>query len=431
MNKRMIFALVMGVALMSGLVASGCAAPPPTPEEELETVKIGFIGAFSGPAAMWFVPGITGLTIWEDEINAAGGIEVGGNKYLVEVVYYDDEFIPSKTIAGVKKLVLEDGVKMLIMCCGAPVAAIQPFVNEEEVLILSQVMYESSPDRPWVLGVGECAPFYSAIGMQYAVDTYPEIKRVAVLGQDEEINLIHTAWTLAGAEAAGLEVVYEKMFAIDTIDFAPIVSAVMATEPDLVSMPAAWPEFRTLLVEQFYLQGYKGKFESSECEVTAIYEKVPAGYIEGFITYRPGYLTDLSLPQRSRDYFKKWLASYGPGAPEDIGREPMPIDHQYANEAWVWEYGVKLADSFEPRAVRDALLAAKEVPTQYGMGIWWGEEIVGVNYLLAHPTGIIQIEGTKYVAKTYLDHRDWFNEGNNAEIALKHLEEKGLLWWQE
>jgi branched-chain amino acid transport system substrate-binding protein len=440
MNGRLILTLVIALALLVGSLAVGCgsgdepqptATPKPTTGETPkpttgETVKIGFLGSFSGVESMWYAPGKTGLQMWEDEVNAAGGIEVQGVKHPVEVVYYDMEGTTSKAITGAKQLILQDKIKMLIMCCGAPVASIQPFINDQEVLLHSIVQYESYPDRPWVLGIGEAAPFYSGFGMQYMADKYPQIERVAVLGQDEEVNLKHTCWTLAGCESAGLEVVYNKPFAVDTVDFAPIVSAVLATDPDLISMPAAWPEFRALIVEQCYLQGYEGLFESSECEIDAIAAKVPIGYIDGFLTYRPGYLNDPALPQKTRDYFETWMARYGPGGTEDIGREPMPIDHQYANAAWVWQYGVELADSFEPRAVRDALLAQEEVPHQLGTGTWWGEPACGVNHLLTTDTGMVQIYDGKPVTQAWFPETEWLEAGNNLQLAFKYLDQYGL-----
>lgn len=429
-GKMYIVVVGLVAVLVMALVLPGCAPAAEEEEEEIETVKIGFLGAFSGAGAAWFVPGLTGLSIWADEINDAGGLEVGGKKYLVEVIKYDDEFVPSKSVMGAKKLVLEDGVKALIMCCGPGVAAIQPFINEQKMLLLTCTQYESGKDRPYTMGTGENSPFYSALGMQYVADYYPEVKRVAVLGQDEEVNNVHTAWTLAGCEANGLEVVYNKPFACDTVDFAPIISAVLATEPDLVSFPAAWPEFRLLLTEQLYLQGYEGMMESSEWEISDISAIVEPEYIEGNIAYMPSALDDPSLLASTLEYYEKWLARYGPGAPEDVQRASQSIDYMYMMEAMIWEHGVKLADSFDPTAVRDALLANPTCPHLFGEGAWWGEEIYGVNTCLGWKQMVSEVRGGKVVPQAYYSPSEWFHEGNNAELALKYLEEAHLLWWQ-
>jgi hypothetical protein len=39
----------------------------------------------------------------------------------------------------------------------------------------------------------------------------------------------------------GFDIVYEKFFAVDTTDFAPVVTAMMATNPDVISLCEAWP----------------------------------------------------------------------------------------------------------------------------------------------------------------------------------------------
>lgn len=418
---------IVAAGLIMALVLSGCA---PAEEEEIGTVKIGWIGAFSGPAAPWFVPGETGMSIWQDEVNAAGGIEVGGKKYLVEIIQYDDEYDPAKSVLGVKKLVLEDGAKVLLMTSGGPIAAVQPFVNEHEILIMCMCAYETGKDRPWLLAVGEGSPYYSALGIQYVADNYPEVKKVAVLGQDEEVNLNHTAWTLAALEANNFDIVYNKPFAVETVDFAPIVSAVLATEPDLISFPAAWPEYRLLLTEQLYLQGYTGMIESSEWEVSDLYALVPEEYLEGAIAYMPSRLDDPGLPAETQEYFDKWLARFGPGAPEDVKRAPQSVDYLYQAGMQIWEQGVKLADSFDSNAIKDALQAQPKIQHLFGESTWWGEEIWGVNNALGYKQMVSEVRGGVVAPQAYYYPDEWLAKGNHAELVLKYLEEFGLMWWQ-
>jgi len=67
-------------------------------------VVIGYIGPLTGGAAFLGVDALNGALIAVDEINAAGGITVAGQKYKVKIESYDDEATPAKSIAGLKKL---------------------------------------------------------------------------------------------------------------------------------------------------------------------------------------------------------------------------------------------------------------------------------------------------------------------------------------
>ena len=55
-----------------------------------------------------------GMNIAND-INAAGGVSIGGEKYNIEMVAYDHAYDTEKAVQGYKKLVLQDKVKMVMM----------------------------------------------------------------------------------------------------------------------------------------------------------------------------------------------------------------------------------------------------------------------------------------------------------------------------
>jgi ABC-type branched-subunit amino acid transport system substrate-binding protein len=55
-----------------------------------------------------------------------------------------------------------------------------------------------------------------------------------------------------------IKVVYDKFFAPETQDFAPIVSAMLAKKPDIINLGCSYVEYVDLIVEQCYKQGFKG-----------------------------------------------------------------------------------------------------------------------------------------------------------------------------
>ena len=55
-----------------------------------------------------------GYELWKDHINFHGGIKIGNEKYLVDIIYYDDESNPENTALLVEKLIIEDKVNFLL-----------------------------------------------------------------------------------------------------------------------------------------------------------------------------------------------------------------------------------------------------------------------------------------------------------------------------
>ena len=55
-----------------------------------------------------------GYELWKEVVNKKGGINIGGKKYLVEIIYYDDESDPNRAAKLIEKLITEDKVKLIL-----------------------------------------------------------------------------------------------------------------------------------------------------------------------------------------------------------------------------------------------------------------------------------------------------------------------------
>ena len=98
-------------AAAAGAVAASSFGAPHVARGAEKVVKLGFLGPLTGEVAGWALPGRNACLIWADQVNAAGGIKIGDDNYMVEIVSYDNEYLADKSLIGAKKLVLEDDVK--------------------------------------------------------------------------------------------------------------------------------------------------------------------------------------------------------------------------------------------------------------------------------------------------------------------------------
>src|SRR5438128_11814047 len=124
------FPLIQVIAFAVLMVAS------PGPARAAAVIKFGVSTPLSGPAAPWGIPHKNATELIFDEINAQGGLEIGGKKYKLEVVAYDHKYVIAEGVATVNRLIAKDGVKYISILGGAVVKANEEPVNENGVLNL-------------------------------------------------------------------------------------------------------------------------------------------------------------------------------------------------------------------------------------------------------------------------------------------------------
>ena len=99
----------------------------------------------TGEVAGWGLPGLYGCEIWAEWINAAGGIKIGGDNYMVEFVSFDNEYLPDKALQGAKKLVTENDVKFVMMLGGSTWPGVQKFFTRRKMLTSTSPTGSRSP----------------------------------------------------------------------------------------------------------------------------------------------------------------------------------------------------------------------------------------------------------------------------------------------
>ncbi|MCF8069411.1 MAG: ABC transporter substrate-binding protein [Desulfobacterales bacterium] len=407
--RRKVYRILVWIFVLSFIVTFA-----PSAFAGKDVVKIGFNAPLSGPAAAWGLPGMEGVSIWVDKVNDSGGLEVGGKTYMVEIVQFDNEGVGSKALLGARKLVLEDKVEAMLMLGGAPSAVVQPFLTKHKIMTFVLVSSDIAPDRPYLLDVTDNFPTYHLLHAEYIAKAHPEAKRVAIISQDDEIGLNAIAWSEAGFKAAGIEVVYSKPFGLETTDFAPIVTAALAKNPDIISTGAAYPEFQALIFEQAHSQGWKGVVTSACWDFKAITAKVPTNWMDGAVSGFPDF-DDPKLSSEHNEFWKAWKEKYPTHSFSEITWE-------YKAALDVWAYGAKKAGSVKSEDVYKALKSSDTVPHAFGDGVWWGEEIYGLDNLLVPTWPITEVKDSKPVIVDYGSLTDWLKDENKKKILMESLE---------
>ncbi len=410
-----------------------------------ETINIGFLAALSGPDAGWGLPGVTGNTIWIDAVNKTGGLLVGGKRYPLKMYKFDDEANASKALQGARQLVLEHDVKFINAIGGDPANATAPFLTKHKVIYASLVPTDMHPDRPYVVAGGDVTPqcnMFNALMAKMVLPSEKELGRplrYALTTQDDIMSRQVGAWEIGAAIAMGFEITYEKYFSVDTTDFAPIVTAIMATKPDVISLCEAWPEYQTLLWEQLYLQGFKGvvvqNYADWETNLTKIPPEYPAARhaIDSFPLMDDPWWGAFSW---QASFTRLWNAKYGPGAPEDVHRRMTGIDWDHVVWLIPWCIGAQVAGKETPGKwpSNDAILAAlrkmPSFPTILGPGHMSGKEMFGIQNMIEQPVPMnmfdLQAKDKRIVA--HLNFEPWFKA--IKPIVMKAVKDRGQYYTQ-
>src|SRR5437868_7987202 len=123
-TRKLAISAAVGLSLYAGLMTTAAS----------ETLKIGVIAALTGGGAPWGTAAAQGPKILANEVNAKGGLDVGGKKYHVEVVAYDDQYKAADAVAAYNRLVRQDGVKYVIVMASAGTLAIKQSVESDKVI---------------------------------------------------------------------------------------------------------------------------------------------------------------------------------------------------------------------------------------------------------------------------------------------------------
>jgi len=101
-----VFALVLAAINMSAQAA--------------DAVRIGYSIAKTGLFAQAAPSQVTAYELWASQVNAAGGLDVAGERRPVELIWFDDESDPAKSAQIYEKLIADEKVDLLLAPWGTP-----------------------------------------------------------------------------------------------------------------------------------------------------------------------------------------------------------------------------------------------------------------------------------------------------------------------
>jgi branched-chain amino acid transport system substrate-binding protein len=236
-----------------------------------EVLKIGGHATLTGPAAGWYIPMLHAAEIFSEDVEAAGGLRIGGKTYMLKTYAYDNKYTSAGGTAAATKLVYEDKAKFLFISTGsASVLASQAITEPAKVLSMTPA---------WDKGIVKEFTFrmaFSGVEMTtplafYVRKRWPQAKTVAVAYPNDPTGWEPGDWEIKCLKANGFEIVTKELYERGTTDFYPVATKLMAKKPDMISLGSGSPGEVALIWKSLYELGWRGiKFNPGQISSPAI-----------------------------------------------------------------------------------------------------------------------------------------------------------------
>ena len=226
-----------------------------------EDFKIGLIGPMTGPAAPWGAAARVSMEILADKVNAKGGLDVGGTKYQVKIVTYDDQYKASEAVAAYNRLTTQDGVKIIVIQVSAPTMALKQNLEDDKIIgFTTSYTAAAIDDKTKFLFRGySTANDFMPPYAEWMAKNLKE-KKMATLNPNDETGWAQKKTTEALYQKVGFTVVDGELYERSVKDFAPLITKVMAYSPEVIDLGASSPATVGLIIRQAREAGYKGRF---------------------------------------------------------------------------------------------------------------------------------------------------------------------------
>ena len=356
MKRILIFAfalmiIALAVELCSCARVGTVVSNGEKPQMMREEIRIGVVVALTGKyAEPYGFPMQRGFELAREEINSLGGVNL-------RFITVDDRSTPEGAKEAVQHLV-DQGVPAIVgLAISTHLKEAAPIAQENRVIAFSSVssaaglsgigsfIFRTSLATNISIPSGVMAT-QQKIGYQKVATIYDEID-VYARSSNEVLKTV--------LEANGVEILTEETFETDDTDFSQQLTNIMAAEPDALFISALAQEIARIVAQTSEV-GFPDTIHVIAPDLTMDEVQKAGDGAEGAI----GFIgwSSISDAPGNQTFIENYRAKYG--------IEPEPWAAQSYVTLYVLANAIKIAQSADSTAIRDALAQTKDLPTILG-----------------------------------------------------------------
>ncbi|MDR6662975.1 branched-chain amino acid transport system substrate-binding protein [Tardiphaga robiniae] len=203
-----------------------------------DVIRFGAPLPITGPLAPEAVKQQQGYDLWAEQANKAGGIDVGGKKYKVEIVYSDYQSNTPRSVQTTEQMITQDKVNFMFGPFGSGAAKAASTIAEKYKVPMLAATASSSQvyDQNYKYLFGTFTPNDTLTTplTQLVKAKAADVKKVAILARNDLFPLAIAQEMEKSAKTNGLEVVYFEKYAINTLDHSATLSQIKSLNPQWV-----------------------------------------------------------------------------------------------------------------------------------------------------------------------------------------------------
>jgi branched-chain amino acid transport system substrate-binding protein len=219
------------------------------------------------------------------DFNARGGLVVGGERYTIDMIIYDDSYKAEKGRAAVERLIYRDKVKHIVGQLGsAPIVAGLAVTEPNRIVVICGGVSRKilAPKNRYTVRTSTVATFGAAF-RGYMLKAHPGIKTEVSVGPDDETGRRMAKLDSKICKSYGMKKLKSVFFPRETEDYSGVGLEVARLNPDMVMISGASAGTQTGgLLKGMYEAGYRGVILGTTPDMDAVRSIASVKAIEGF-----------------------------------------------------------------------------------------------------------------------------------------------------
>ena len=223
---------------MTGLMLATLLGATQQAMAQDKVIRIGAPLPLTGALAPEGIKQQEGYDLWAEEVNKAGGIKVGNDRYKVQLVYYDYQSATPRAVQLTEKLASEDKVNFIFSPFGSGATKASSNVSEKYKIptISSTGSSEQVYDQgyKYLFGTLNSNVVVSKALTKYFKEKAPNVKKVAIYSRNDLFPLALATSLDDAAKAAGYQVIYFEKYPLNAMDHSAALTELRAKGADWI-----------------------------------------------------------------------------------------------------------------------------------------------------------------------------------------------------
>src|SRR5574340_78683 len=316
MKKSFLFIAVLMIASLL-LASCGTAAP------KEDVIKVGVIAELTGdiPAVGASCKNAAELAV--KEVNDAGGLDVGGKKYKIELFIEDNAGKADQSASAASKLITQQNVVAIIGPNASRYAIPASEIAETSKVVLispwstnpkTTLVGDTNVPKKYVFRAAFIDPFQGRVVAKFALDNLGAKNAAVLYDVASDYNKGIAEFFKQTFEENGGTIVAFETYTTGDKDFSAQLTKIKDTNPDVIFLPNYYSEV-PLQIQQAHRLGITAPFLGSDSWGSSELLSLCGADCEGYY-FSTHYAADAATPVATK-FIEAYKATYGT-TPDDV-----------------------------------------------------------------------------------------------------------------